>query len=220
MNNSKYLFCSIVLLAIQSCANNPHYIDRKKVVKDMTIVSTPAYGQTTYIKPEASGLRYCADTNVDFAATKSGGISTTFGYKGATDQLGDDASSGADNFGGRDPAVLISRELMYRACEFLANTNISGEAAVTIYAGTLDAIIRIAQSQQLTGTASSAQVVTDTSSNQTLSSNSSATGSTTTSDASSSSLSASPNAYSGVNGSFDWSKAFDYSESTVDTSHP
>ncbi|MCB1647610.1 MAG: hypothetical protein KDI36_19265 [Pseudomonadales bacterium] len=137
---------------LAGCSHSRHYLQSDAPANGMVLSTTSDDAQVTYIKTAASDLRYCTETNIDYAQTESSGLSTSFGVKGASDSVGDQSADGVVSFGGRDPAVLIVRELMFRACEFNANMNADPRMALTVYAGTLDAIVKIAQSQQGTGT--------------------------------------------------------------------
>ena len=68
------------------------------------------------------------------------------------DSISDKSSSGAVTLGGRDPTVLITRELMFRACELTLNTNAKPEAAVKIYVDTLKALLKIIKVHKGLGT--------------------------------------------------------------------
>ena len=58
--------------------------------------------------------------------------------------------------GGRNPAVLITRELLYRACELSMNLNADSAGTLAIYREFLDIAQRIAATQKQEGTASTA----------------------------------------------------------------
>lgn len=197
-----------LLSALAACTHNAHYIDIESPVEGLSVTTTPDSNQATYIKTGSSDIRFCAETNIDYADSRSSGISTSIGVHGVTDSLGDKSTDSAVGFGGRDPAVLITRELMFRACEFMANINADDRTAVTIYAGTLDAIIKISQSQQGMGTSPSATPRLNHSQESEADSDASASA-------------AAPASSTSVHSSapFDWSSAFDYSD-TYDSGHP
>jgi hypothetical protein len=73
---------------------------------------------------------------------------------GKTVGLGEGASRGTVALGGRDPAVLIAREMLYRACELSINLNLNTADALRLHRDVLDAIVKVSGVQ--TGTGSSA----------------------------------------------------------------
>ena len=217
MAQKKHFVIILSALVLTACSHSsPHFIDTGALGQGISLTTTPDDNQVIYVRAAESTARYCAETNIDYAATSSGGLSASFGLNGVQDSVGDQSSTSAVNFGGRDPAVLIARELMFRACEFNSNMNSNDRMALTVYAGTLDAIVKIAFSQQGVGTLpiqaaaaidSTAALPTD-SSNQSDQLPTSPTAATPATSAGTSSASG-----------FNWNSAFDYSP-TLDADHP
>ncbi|KKO47567.1 hypothetical protein VT06_16325 [Arsukibacterium sp. MJ3] len=69
--------------------------------------------------------------------------------------IGDTATKGAATLGGRSPAVLMVRELLYRTCEFNMNNNDNPAESRAIYIETLRIIEKIVTSADgaMSGTA-------------------------------------------------------------------
>jgi hypothetical protein len=137
------------LLAISGC----HFFgskDRVHALKGVSVMHAKSSEQFSYIKDHKDLARFCAETDTDTQTTKSSGFSV--GAK--DDSIADDKSSGAVTLGGRDPTVLITRELMFRACELVLNTNAEAPEAVKIYAATLKALLKIIKAHKGVGTVS------------------------------------------------------------------
>lgn len=104
--------------------------------------------QLAFVKHQESYLRVCAETDNDFATAHSTGIG--LGFKGTN--LNESGNTGEVVLGGRSPAVLITRELMYRACEMVLNLNLNAEQATDLYLKTLESIHDIASANTSIGT--------------------------------------------------------------------
>jgi hypothetical protein len=113
--------------------------------------------KTTIIKDKNSLERFCRSPNPDFAFGETSAVSLGLGRGPSID-----TSSGAaiDSLGGRSPALLITRELMYRACELALNLDADVALSREIYwrfLGTIELAIK-------TQTGTGAQVSTVTTS--------------------------------------------------------
>jgi hypothetical protein len=151
------LMLGLVLLG--GCTGFGHHAEKLSAENGLSIIHTPSDVQTSYLKTARTFARSCTETDVDFSKTRSSGSTLGLGIAGTSESVGHESSQGALSLGGRDPAVLITRELMFRACELTSNINADQRLALKIYAGTLDAVIRIAKYQKLVGTASRAAQV-------------------------------------------------------------
>lgn len=137
------------LFAISGCHSFGHKGNMHEV-KGVSVVQGESSEQFTYMKDHESLARFCAETDTDTQTTKSRGLSVS----AEGDSVSDDKSSGAVTLGGRDPTVLITRELMFRACELMLNTNAKTPEAVKIYAKTLEALLKIVKAHKGVGTVS------------------------------------------------------------------
>ena len=86
--------------------------------------------KTTVIKDKDSFERICRSPNPDFASGETSGVSVGLS-KGPT--IGTSSGAMIDSLGGRSPAVLITRELMYRACEMTLNLQATPDLSKEIY---------------------------------------------------------------------------------------
>ena len=96
--------------------------------------------KVTYIKEHNHIDRYCASRESDSDKTSSQGIG--FGLSTGTtgENIGENSTDGALSLGGRSPTVLITRELMYRACELSMNLNTDTKSTIELYKMFLNSI--------------------------------------------------------------------------------
>jgi len=123
-------------------------IDREGV----DVVAADAGRQLTYFKDQGARERFCRAPTPDFARTAGSGTSVgvpTLG--GGSVGVGNNLSKGSLDLGGRDPVVLITRELLYRACELATNINADPTVEREIYGRFLSAVVEIAKSHLGTG---------------------------------------------------------------------
>ena len=139
-----------LLVTISGCGSLISSEDNVHTVKGITVVHSKSSEQFSYVKDHKDLARFCAETNTDAQSTSSGG----FSLGAAGESIGDETSTGAVTLGGRDPTVLITRELMFRACELTLNINAEAGDAVKIYADTLKALLTIVQVHKGVGTVS------------------------------------------------------------------
>ena len=104
--------------------------------KEIDIVANHTNENVSYIK----GQEFCAGTGSDYART--GGFGISLSDKDTTEQggVGISDSHGVESLGGRTSALLITRELMYRACELSLNTSSNRAQTIEIYKMFLNSI--------------------------------------------------------------------------------
>jgi len=121
----------------------------------MQLYATDSDQRMLFIKDiEANDThRYCLTPQNDAIGGSSDNINLAGGAAGAKEGISFDKAKRELNLGGRSPAVLISRELMYRACELSSNLNADPETTLKIYERFLQAVEKVALSQTGTGTA-------------------------------------------------------------------
>ncbi len=112
--------------------------------------------QNTYFKKGKHGVRLCTEPDPDEAQTFTYGISDTAPKIG--DLQLEDATGGLA-LGGRNPEVLIARELLFRACELSLNVDANYDQMRSIYTEFLTAVKEIAKYQRGNGSAPAASAV-------------------------------------------------------------
>lgn len=85
--------------------------------------------------------KMCLAPAPDAAVSLSEGISIG--------QVGETGGTSAVALGGRTGIVLLARELLYRACEFSQNYNLSKKEAYDLYLLHLNAITAVGKAQQM-----------------------------------------------------------------------
>jgi len=136
---------------LSSCAslNSQPKIQKKVIIeKSLTAIETSEGNHVVYIHAGNDKEIFCAYRGNDFAFTQSGGVSLS--TKQATTSMGISAntSGGVAELGGVNSGVLLSREIMYRTCEFMANlkalNGLTPDDAKQIFQKSLDVVLKIA----------------------------------------------------------------------------
>ncbi|HEX4943967.1 MAG TPA: hypothetical protein VFV55_06405 [Usitatibacteraceae bacterium] len=117
------------------------------------VVTTSTARQMVMIKDPGSNERYCRGPDPDSSLTSSGGVTLSLPSSTGSKSVGAQKQEDALSFGGRSPAVLITRELMYRACELSMNINADADKTIAIYQEFVRSIERIVASQRQQGAA-------------------------------------------------------------------
>ena len=150
----------IFALMISGCGTFDVLSSADKKIKDhhlyerqgIDILVESSILKTTVIKDKDSFERICRSPNPDFASGETSGVSVGLS-KGPT--IGTSSGAMIDSLGGRSPAVLITRELMYRACEMTLNLQATPDLSKEIYWRFLTTIELTIKSQTGAGAQSS-----------------------------------------------------------------
>lgn len=157
-NKKKYAIYSILApLIISGCAGITPEPKTEGKIYERDGVSTllmPADTREVYFKDSRSLERHCRAPGPDVSIESSSGISLGASFIGKTEELSDTNGQSGLALGGRDPAVLLTRELMYRACELTSNLNANQKTTLYIYNRFLRTVEKSIKMQQMVGTAS------------------------------------------------------------------
>jgi hypothetical protein len=109
------------------------------------IISDTASLSHTLVRHPASDITTCSEPPPDssFDQSQTGNINfslISIGGGGQNDAGGESDSTAEVELAGRTPAVLLSQELFYRACEFSQNYKLNKDEALTLYNRTLDVV--------------------------------------------------------------------------------
>ena len=147
----------LAVILISGCSSLPPTAHFSIERNGIDMVTTTSDLQSTFFKDERINERLCASRPSDVADTRSEGTSLSLSAVGLSEGVGAKDSQGAISLGGRNPEVLITREILYRACEFTLNHNTTVEQSIQVYKILLDAVVKISASQTSTGTSSIGQ---------------------------------------------------------------
>lgn len=145
-------------LALIGCAGIPAEPHGKLFERNgVSMVVIPGSSRETYFSDPKSMERHCRAPSPDLSLTASEGVSLNApSLTGTRGGVSEDESVGALSLGGRSPAVLISRELLYRACELSNNLNLPADQSLKLFREVMATITRISATQSSRGTASMA----------------------------------------------------------------
>ncbi len=170
------LLSGLFLIAgCQTFGQTTNQIDRDGI----DIIYSTSDAKLTYIKKKGNPEILCAPREGDIADTYSSGGGIGFSVAGNNDTVTDDDAKGALALGGRNPEVLLARELMFRACELASNTNADNKTSMAIYSFFLNKLVELSKSTSGTGTSSSYSGITNPASNILVNSSQSVTNDST-----------------------------------------
>lgn len=134
-------------IAVSGCASHGIHQARTHVSEHgFTVISYPESHRVAFLRRSGDIEHLCAGPGIDVASSSLGGRSVgLLGIAGSKESIGTTHETVETGLGGRDPAVLIARELLFRTCETIMNNELPPEDAVELYKVTLDAIGTIAQ---------------------------------------------------------------------------
>ncbi len=153
----KLFLCIFCAFVITGCASAPGTSIHKVIERDgIDALLIPAEYREVYFSPQNSLDRHCRAPDPDFTVQASDSVSLGLSALGAGKQgdVGMGSGQAALGLGGRSADVLITRELMYRACEMSSNINADAQATIAIYERFLQAVENIANVQTEVGTGS------------------------------------------------------------------
>jgi hypothetical protein len=148
MTHSARPLTCLALLALGACASpsdNAELVPHKVVIQDGELLSSTAALNHTYILKHNNGYIICSPPPPDavFDQAEKADISVFSPSFGGTDSIGEGESTTEVEMAARTPALLMSRELMYRACEFSRNFRLDQKGAQELYLKTLDGIFKM-----------------------------------------------------------------------------
>lgn len=117
----------------------PHARAEQFQIGGLDVVTKSAETQMIVFQTPDDVEKLCMAPTPDAVPTRSRQLS--LGVGGET--LGGGAESGADALGGRGPASLVVREVLYRTCEFALNYRLDKDEALALYRETLDRLERM-----------------------------------------------------------------------------
>ena len=137
MINSKGLLVILSSLILCACAEPPRAVITQVGEKDRSFITSSAETSTTYLKTSDDNHHYCAGVAPDatYSESKYDGFSLSFlNYSGANPSRNavSEENSG-DEMVGRTPALLLAREILYRACETSNNAELNSDQQLRLF---------------------------------------------------------------------------------------
>lgn len=148
------------MILLNGCARlgaAPGTTEQQLVERDgVDVALIPAIYREVYFKPSTSTDRHCRAPDPDFSIQQNDQLSLALpGY--GSENIGGGETQTEQNLGGRTEKVLITRELMYRACELTSNINADSDTSTAIYDKFLRVIEALTNSASQNGTVSTPQ---------------------------------------------------------------
>jgi hypothetical protein len=133
---------AVILLAGCSSIYEPQ-LKSTSLGKEVVLSGTGSIG-TTIVQDPNNLKKVCLGRGVEaaFEQSDSGSISVSLVQIGKSDAEGasNTEKAGEEEMTGRTPAVLITRELFYRACELSINSNLDKKEALEVFYKVLNVV--------------------------------------------------------------------------------
>jgi hypothetical protein len=131
----------VISLALFACGSNYQPVpEHFKIEAESSIAVTAGIAQT-FIRSKASNYLLCTQSMPDAAYDQGDDADISYSLVDASsDQISGQDDSNEVEMAGRTPALLIAREMFYRACEFSGNYNLNKQEALSLYQTTLKTI--------------------------------------------------------------------------------
>jgi hypothetical protein len=129
---------TFLVLGLTGCATSPPE-PHVQQVNGLMVVSNTADVEGLIIKDRSSQEQMCAGRMVNVSDTSD----VSLGVSQATTAESIGVGTGVVSLGGINPAVHMTSELMYRACELSLNLNLDDKDSAKIYDAVLAAVVTI-----------------------------------------------------------------------------
>jgi hypothetical protein len=150
VTNSRFILILLPVLALSACAQPPRAIISQVDPDQRSFVTSSAETTTTYLNAEGDAHQFCAGVSPDatYSESSSGGFSLSFlNFGGAPSNEVISEENSGDEMVGRTPALLLAREILYRACEMSKNAGLSSEQQIDIFLRTMETASAILQNE-------------------------------------------------------------------------
>ena len=138
----KKLIVLLALIPLAGCSGvTETYSNMQPFPSDGGILSEGSSASAMVVYDPEKSKKVCLGRGADsaFSTDDSGDIDLTLVSIGRSDseESSISASTGEEEMDGRTPALLMTRELLYRTCEFAANYNLTKEEATKLFLSTI-----------------------------------------------------------------------------------
>ncbi len=130
-----------VVVLFSACTSNYKPIpEHMKIETDSSIAVTAGISQT-FVRSKNSNYLLCTQAMADAAYDQGNGADISYAFiNTSSDQISGQDDANEVEMAGRTPAVLMAREMFFRACEFSGNFHLTKQEALTLYHMTLQTI--------------------------------------------------------------------------------
>ncbi len=122
-----------IILNITGCSVKNDLFTKEIKRSGIDLIVMEEGSKVTYLKDNNTLERFCASREIDTTETFNEGLGLGLSTGGVQENISGGKGTGAVALGGRSPAVLITREMMFRACELSLNLNLDSEKTIEIY---------------------------------------------------------------------------------------
>ncbi|MEQ3744790.1 MAG: hypothetical protein ABNH53_00965 [Henriciella sp.] len=165
MSNAKgFLAFGTVLatVSVSASSTNPFKSDIYNGELNSIEFSTRNPELDVIVSNKAGGTgQFCMSPETDAVPTSS--QSLALGYQGSS--VGENSGAGAATLGGVSTSVLITREILYRTCEFIMNNDLTKAEAIELYGNALAQVMQIADTDANAGTTAAVEAEAITAAN-------------------------------------------------------
>ena len=145
----RLLIFVIIYTSFTACANYEPLPTVTQLEKDWFVSNTAAVTNTLIRSPETRKI-ICMSPAPDVAFIQNEGTGLTLSLLNVSvdshntpkEYIANSESSSEEELAGRTPAVLLTRELLYRTCEFSQNHQLTKAEALKLYQETLDIVAK------------------------------------------------------------------------------
>ncbi len=143
--NMKLIVACLLTTTLNACSLNSTDLNHARSENnDIEVYSTTAGMRGILLRKKSSETVYCAEPQPDASVSESLSENISASQAStANESEGASESESEKSLGGRSVNVLITREIFYRTCEFLANTQLGDEAKLKVFRASLQTIIDI-----------------------------------------------------------------------------
>jgi len=144
-NLRTFLLVAALPVTLASCADVYEPKPVTSDLRDKTVLSSTASLSHMVVRGAKTDLITCTQPQPDaaFDQGETADFSLTLINLGGDDQAGEDESSNEVEMAGRTPAVLMAREMFYRACEFSENYKLSKDEALALFTKTMESVTQV-----------------------------------------------------------------------------
>lgn len=138
------IFLGMTGLVLSACSTAQYPEPRQSMIETNHVLTTTSGQGQTYVFRKDADFILCTNSQPDAAFDQSEGLDLTIGLVNTGSDSGGVSEGDQElELAGRSPALLMSRELFFRACEFSHNYKLTQQEAKALYEKTLDGVLAI-----------------------------------------------------------------------------